>query len=155
MRFAAILGGLLAVAASSTFAVPLHDTQAPGDAEIATVMARDHHLIARDVLQAIHARELAVLDARAPPDTTPLLAKRKWQEPSPYSKYGQAPGRSVSLSPQDVQRAQRMAHRMGTANDAIASRPVVPPGQTGAQRSSGGQGSQGGGGGGGRTSGGR
>ncbi|TCD63107.1 hypothetical protein EIP91_005979 [Steccherinum ochraceum] len=50
------------VAASAT-AVPLHTSYARGDYENALV-ARDF-VVARDLLQAVHARELAALDSRA------------------------------------------------------------------------------------------
>lgn len=62
MRYTTILTCALAVATSSAMAVPLHDAQAREAHEDALV-ARDI-IIARDILQAIHARELDSLDAR-------------------------------------------------------------------------------------------
>ncbi|TCD60977.1 hypothetical protein EIP91_009242 [Steccherinum ochraceum] len=65
MRVASVLAGLLVVATSSAIAraVPLYPSEARGYDDRAMV-ARDHQLAARDILQAIHARELAALDAR-------------------------------------------------------------------------------------------
>ncbi|TCD59983.1 hypothetical protein EIP91_010939 [Steccherinum ochraceum] len=61
MRFATSLGGLIVVAVSFVAAVPLHNAQARRgyDDTAATQMARNYNLVARDVIQAIYARELA------------------------------------------------------------------------------------------------
>ncbi|TCD66097.1 hypothetical protein EIP91_001749 [Steccherinum ochraceum] len=63
MRFAIVVGSIFAVAASSTVAVPFYGTQARGY-DTNPILARDYDLVLRDVLQAVHARELAHLEAR-------------------------------------------------------------------------------------------
>ncbi|TCD66307.1 hypothetical protein EIP91_001553 [Steccherinum ochraceum] len=63
MRCATLFACAFTLAISSAIAVPLHSSQARRDHEDALV-GRDFDLIARDILQAIHARELAALDAR-------------------------------------------------------------------------------------------
>ncbi|TCD70722.1 hypothetical protein EIP91_002098 [Steccherinum ochraceum] len=137
MRFATILGALLAVSASSSLAVPLH---APGDIEAATMKARA--LIARDVLQAIHARELAALDARSQATTTPLLAKRK-EDPYPVRVAYRKPGRYYQADRQSTDPARAADRRINQANNDIANRPILPP--TGQRtQGNGGQGTRGG-----------
>ncbi|TCD70727.1 hypothetical protein EIP91_002103 [Steccherinum ochraceum] len=79
MRFTAVITGLLVVAVSSASAGPLHRFQARDETAL---KARDLDLVVRDVLQAIHARELADLEARAVGIPSSLL-KRKDPEPKP------------------------------------------------------------------------
>ncbi|TCD60954.1 hypothetical protein EIP91_009269 [Steccherinum ochraceum] len=64
MRFSTVFTALIAVTVSSTAAIPLRSYQARDYNENALV-ARGDYLALRDVLQTIHARELAALDARA------------------------------------------------------------------------------------------
>ncbi|TCD65310.1 hypothetical protein EIP91_002796 [Steccherinum ochraceum] len=65
MHFAVVLAGLLAAAAaSSVVAAPLRTYEARGYDENAIAARADHHLIVRDVLQALYAREIAALNTR-------------------------------------------------------------------------------------------
>ncbi|TCD71213.1 hypothetical protein EIP91_011691 [Steccherinum ochraceum] len=54
MRFASILAGVLTIAATSAAAVPHSFAERGYDDN--TILARDHHLIVRDVLHALYAR---------------------------------------------------------------------------------------------------
>ncbi|TCD61271.1 hypothetical protein EIP91_008687 [Steccherinum ochraceum] len=82
MRLATVLGCLFALAASSATAVPLHSSYARGYDEN-TVAARDLNLVVRDVLQAIHARELADSDVHTPGSSAVLSNVRRDRPASP------------------------------------------------------------------------
>ncbi|TCD66669.1 hypothetical protein EIP91_001087 [Steccherinum ochraceum] len=64
MRFTTVLAGVIAVVACSVSAAPLFSDASAHDEN--TLSARDYNLVVRDVLQAIHARELADLDDAIP-----------------------------------------------------------------------------------------
>ena len=57
MRFATVLASILAIAASSALAAPIHDSHTRGY-EGNAVVARDLTFVARDVVHAVHPREL-------------------------------------------------------------------------------------------------
>ncbi|TCD66306.1 hypothetical protein EIP91_001552 [Steccherinum ochraceum] len=78
MRYAIILACALAVATSSGMAVPLHEFQAREVDQDA--------LVARDILQAIHARELNTLDART--DELNFFVKRGSHKSTPRPSGG-------------------------------------------------------------------
>ncbi|TCD70729.1 hypothetical protein EIP91_002105 [Steccherinum ochraceum] len=131
MRLAAVFIGLLAVAVSSAQAGPLQRVQARDEA---VMNARDLNLVVRDVLRAVHARELADLDARAIGISTSLL-KRAPKEPvsepppqePPAASNPESPSRGNVVEPQlnPDQQARIYAH-----NEEIRNRPAVPPGPT-------------------------
>ncbi|TCD60973.1 hypothetical protein EIP91_009238 [Steccherinum ochraceum] len=93
MRFTAVLAGFFVVVASSAIAVPVHSSEARGLDEHA-VVARYYDLVARDILQAIHARELA-MNTRS---ETRAVLLRRGNKPSSGSKksYPVAPPSSGS-----------------------------------------------------------
>lgn len=63
MLFATIFGSFLVVTSSSAVAIPFPSIHVPGQ-DANAIVARDPSLVVRDVVQAVHNRELAELDAR-------------------------------------------------------------------------------------------
>ncbi|TCD67961.1 hypothetical protein EIP91_011762 [Steccherinum ochraceum] len=81
MRFSTVLATVLAVAVSSAAAAPFSTHQARGYSGN-TLVTRDDYLVLRDILQAVHARELSALDARAFGASSDFV-KRKQEPPPP------------------------------------------------------------------------
>ncbi|TCD67084.1 hypothetical protein EIP91_000597, partial [Steccherinum ochraceum] len=113
MRFAAVLTAIFTVAVSSVLAVPFRSYEARGYDDNA-ILARDHHLVVRDVLQAIHARELAALDARSIGIASAPVKRAGTPPPAPPYR-GQA-GPNEHTVPQE-----QVPHVAGTG-------PAQPPG---------------------------
>ncbi|TCD66721.1 hypothetical protein EIP91_001014 [Steccherinum ochraceum] len=138
MRLTIILGGLLTIAASSAAAVPLHHYHARGYDENA-LTARHYNLVVRDVLRAIHARELAELDARTVEFSSDLTKREPPRRPSSREGSQPNPARPADTTPreqtaEDVTRA--MNHNVGTSpaaehnrlvNTMNNPRPAPPP----------------------------
>ncbi|TCD63654.1 hypothetical protein EIP91_005134 [Steccherinum ochraceum] len=106
MRFAIIVSAILAAAASSVVAVPFHAQPREYDAN--AMVARNYNLVLRDVLQAIHTRELAHMDARVLSERTLDLAKR---------------------DPPPVPDEDRLSTKADVTPEAVAARASDPRGQ--------------------------
>ncbi|TCD67263.1 hypothetical protein EIP91_000340 [Steccherinum ochraceum] len=122
MHLAAIFTCALAVAASSAVAVPLHGSQMRGDQKSVVVARR---VVARDILQAIHARELAALDARTIDST--FLVKRGGEHSSMHLPKLHRSGRSANAGNTNAGGATNTGNTNAPAAGAANANPQRPP----------------------------
>ncbi|TCD62372.1 hypothetical protein EIP91_006954 [Steccherinum ochraceum] len=137
MHFATILAGILTVTISSAAAVPWNTLNTRGHDEN-TMMARDHMLVVRDVLNALYARELADSNTRTIRRAASLFERAEETVPNTGAPASKPPSIDADVSPPEYSKYIPITHGMDRGDVDANNNPIPHYAQLPASRYGGG-----------------